>query len=225
MDGPFTSDMLPGHRRGWGWSNIKEHRGVQQRAVTSALLSFRGHRNFLMSIYQSVFAMQGTDSSSAPTSNELRNGGWSTAEYKKSTRFPWMLYGVRGCQLLSACKAAGAPLDVVLACDPNANARTLLRTHAQCPRVVEDLSKLARAVASNFEFNVIGYTMQVPLDEDRIFYANFLEYQIRLIEDCRQRRGLLIVQVHVAHACPPDLVAHFSRRLNVQGWQVRRQGL
>ena len=84
-----------------------------------------------------------------------------------------MLYGARGCQLLSACKAAGAPFDVVLACDPSANARTLLRTHSQCLCVVEDLGKLARAVASNVEFNAIGYTLHMPLDEDRIFYAIF----------------------------------------------------
>ena len=125
---PFTPDMMPGHRHGRGRSNMKEQRGVQQRAVTSALLSLREHRDFPISIYPSIFAMRSADSSSALTSDGLCNGGWSTAEYK-STRFPWMLYGVRECQLLSACKAAGAPVDVVLACDPNTNVRMLLCTY------------------------------------------------------------------------------------------------
>ena len=29
LNGPFTSDMMLGHRRGRGWSNVKEHRSVQ----------------------------------------------------------------------------------------------------------------------------------------------------------------------------------------------------
>ena len=97
------------------------------------------------------------------------------------------------------------------------NARTLLRTYSQCPHVVEELGKLGSAVASDVEFNVIGYTMHVPLDKDRVFYAFFWEYQGRLIEDCRRRRGLLIVQVQLAWACPPDLVARFSKRLTTIG--------
>ena len=115
-----------------------------------------------------------------------------------------MLYGARGCQLLSACKAAGAPFDVVLACDPSANARTLLRTHSQCLCVVEDLGKLARAVASNVKFNVIGYTMHVPLDEDRFFNANFWEYQGRpLIEDCRPPQAWPTHSPGTCGACVP----------------------
>ena len=203
---------------------MKEQRGVQKDAVTTALLCICQHREFPISIYPSTFAVRGADSGRASTGDGLCNGGWSTAEYK-STRFPWMLYGVRGCQLLSACAAAGAPLDVVLVCDPNVNARTLIRTHLQCPSVVEDLGKLEGVVASDVKFNVIEYTMHVPLDKDRVFYAHFWEYQGCLIEDYRRRRGLLIVQIQLALACPPDLVDCFSKRLTAQRWGVKRQEL
>ena len=111
--GAFTPEAMPGHRRNRGWSNVKEQRGIQQGAVTTALLGICQHREFSISIYPLTFAMRGADSGRASTGDGLRNGGWSTAEYK-STRFPWMLCGVRVCQLLSACAAAGTPLDVIL---------------------------------------------------------------------------------------------------------------
>ena len=83
----------------------------------------------------------------------------------------------------------------VCATDPNKNARALLRRHSMCPRVLESLGKLMLANASDVNFNLVGYMIHVPLEKDRVFYANFWKHQALLIEGCYLKRGLTILQI------------------------------
>ena len=155
-------------------------------------------------------------------SPRLHNSNFSAAEYK-STRFPWMVYGVWGCQeFLSACSAAGAPFNVVLVSNPNEYARTLTRIHSSYPCILEDLGKLLLANAFDVKSNVVGYIMHVPPDEDRVLYANVWRFQEALINSCRLYRDLIICLVHLASASPPNLVAKFVKTIRTKGWTVKR---
>ena len=79
--------------------------------------------------------------------------------------------------------------------------------------VLKDLGKLLLANASSAKSNVFKYTMHVLLK----LYTNFWKFQEALIDECRLKCGLIIVQVHLASVSPLDLVAKFVKATRKKG--------
>ena len=167
-----------------------------------------------LSIVPSTFEMHtpGAQNVPMPLLN-LANSGFSQAEYR-STRFPWIVYGFNNGHFFSTIQAYGLPYDIILAADPDSRGRALLHEIGLCQTVVPNIHELLAYIRSPLQFSLTGYMMHSPRTMTHSSHTSFWRTQLTIIEECRRRRGLHAIILHIHEGSPNPLVDTFSKTLH-----------